>query len=408
MDGNTGAFGAVGAARDIRNPIKAARVVMSGDAEGLGPLGLVRPILVVGEGAVAIAREAGLETNETGGADFLVTERARSAHALWNAKVNDRMLQLELEQRAHNKQDVACLPQHDADELDMPRKRVRKNIVTGNNLHAPPASSLDSIDAGESNLSDTVGAIVIDVGRMLVATGISSGGALLKPAGRVGDAALYGCGCHADVYRTLCGDITPRDRVEDHGAGECGNAMPRAIAAACTSGTGEHIMRCNLASAAVDKLLCECVAGDQSPPDVLRSCVESTLLRVRIPGVVNAKRMGGIIAAIASAVDHEHCGETGVARLGDAIDLCADNKERNEGHTGSADAEMCSVCRAGPGARPVCVDIVWAHTTPSMVVGFRATGGPTLSKANVSVSRMSSAGPSAGKAVVVSGICLHL
>lgn len=49
----------------------------------------------------------------------------------------------------------------------------------------------------QGGLLDTVGAVCVDSSGY-VASAVSSGGLLLKHTGRVGQAAVYGCGCWAE------------------------------------------------------------------------------------------------------------------------------------------------------------------------------------------------------------------
>lgn len=80
---------------------------------------------------------------------------------------------------------------------------------------------------------DTVGAICVDLDGNCVA-GCSSGGLILKISGRVGQAATYGAGCWAV-------------------------SKPDSVAATCTTGNGEYLMKTLLAKEIVDDLLqCEC------------------------------------------------------------------------------------------------------------------------------------------------------
>lgn len=76
---------------------------------------------------------------------------------------------------------------------------------------------------------DTVGAVAVDANGNCVA-GCSSGGLILKVSGRVGQAATYGAGCWATKTENK-------------------------LAATCTSGNGEYLMKTLLAKEIVDGLI---------------------------------------------------------------------------------------------------------------------------------------------------------
>ncbi|XP_044774546.1 threonine aspartase 1 isoform X2 [Neomonachus schauinslandi] len=85
-------------------------------------------------------------------------------------------------------------------------------------------AALVELEENDSGTLDTVGAVVVDH-EGNVAAAVSSGGLALKHPGRVGQAALYGCGCWA----------------ENTGAH---NPYSTAVS---TSGCGEHLVRTILA-----------------------------------------------------------------------------------------------------------------------------------------------------------------
>ncbi|KAF9010523.1 nucleophile aminohydrolase [Cyathus striatus] len=76
-------------------------------------------------------------------------------------------------------------------------------------------------NASHNDLQDTVGAVTWH-SRDGIAAGVSSGGILLKLPGRIGEAAVYGAGCWAQE-------------------------APKRAMACSISGTGEYIIRANLA-----------------------------------------------------------------------------------------------------------------------------------------------------------------
>lgn len=136
MDGATLQAGGVGCVERLRNPIRAARKVLSGSPH----------IYFVGEGAERFAEEQGIVlcSNED-----LIIEREL---ARWK----------------------------DA--------KKQKFLTVPPEFAGPPMNS-----------HDTVGAVALDANGN-IAAGTSTGGTLNKAAGRVGDSSLIGCGCYADNF----------------------------------------------------------------------------------------------------------------------------------------------------------------------------------------------------------------
>jgi beta-aspartyl-peptidase (threonine type) len=140
MDGNTLRAGGVGCVERLRNPIRAARKILSESPH----------VYFVGEGA----------------------EKFAAQHGVPLCKNEDLVIPREVERlRAYQKA-------QDDSKAD------------GNELFSP-----DSDDVTISH--DTVGAVALDrEGNIAAAT--STGGTLNKAPGRLGDSSLIGCGCYAD------------------------------------------------------------------------------------------------------------------------------------------------------------------------------------------------------------------
>ncbi|XP_059478330.1 threonine aspartase 1 [Neocloeon triangulifer] len=127
--------------------------------------------------------------------------------------------------------------------------------------------------------SDTVGAVCIDnFGH--TASVCSSGGIVLKNSGRLGQACMFGAGCWATD----------------------GDAIHPAVAT-CTTGCGEHLIRCTLAKSVADKL-----GTGQSQPCAshLHNVMVKEFLENRLLQEVEEK-MGGVLALVFSPRDG--CGE---------------------------------------------------------------------------------------------------
>jgi beta-aspartyl-peptidase (threonine type) len=141
MDGATLRAGGVGCVEHLRNPVRAARKILSESPH----------VYFVAEGAEKFAAEHGVQL----------------------CRNEDLVIPREVER----------LRQHQA-ELE-----ARRSQPDGNHLFAPEPH--DTIS------HDTVGAVALDRdGNIAAAT--STGGTLNKAPGRLGDSSLIGCGCYAD------------------------------------------------------------------------------------------------------------------------------------------------------------------------------------------------------------------
>jgi beta-aspartyl-peptidase (threonine type) len=137
MDGSTLRAGGVGCVEHLRNPVRAARKILSESPH----------VYFVGEGAEKFAAE----------------------HGVALCRNEDLIIPREIEHLRRYQAELAG----------------RDSTQDGNDLFAPAISH------------DTVGAIALDRnGNIAAAT--STGGTLNKAPGRLGDSSLIGCGCYAD------------------------------------------------------------------------------------------------------------------------------------------------------------------------------------------------------------------
>lgn len=144
MDGATLRAGGVGCVERLRNPVRAARKILSESPH----------VYFIGEGAEKFAAEHGIPL----------------------CKNEDLVIQREVERLKEYQKKFPTLAAKGAARMGHP---------PGSELFAPHISH------------DTVGAVALDIeGNIAAAT--STGGTLNKAPGRLGDSSLIGCGCYAD------------------------------------------------------------------------------------------------------------------------------------------------------------------------------------------------------------------
>ncbi|KAI9020688.1 nucleophile aminohydrolase [Phycomyces nitens] len=199
MNGKGGDFGAIGAVSGLKNPIMAAKQMVNESIKGLLPCGRVPPMFLAGQGAFNWAKDHGMETVHE---DSLLTEESMNTY-------------------------------------------VRHMNILASEPNHPP-------DYGH----DTVGAVCIDINGN-IASGVSSGGISLKSPGRVGEAAMYGCGCWAE------------------------NATETMPGIGCsTSGTGEQIMRTQFTSKCANRISRQQDMQSAMADSMKKDFLESPFLRM--------------------------------------------------------------------------------------------------------------------------------
>jgi beta-aspartyl-peptidase (threonine type) len=238
MDGSNLRTGGVACVERLRNPIKAARLVLDESQH----------VYFVGTGAERFARQHGMALCDNMELvvpreqkrlyDFQQAEMLGAVDTTFSGEVTGDVTEHSHEASSHE------ASSHDGSSHDGSSHDGSSHDGSSHDGSSHEASSHDasSHDASSHDASshDTVGAVAMDA-KGNIAAGTSTGGTLNKAPGRVGDSSLIGCGCYADNLS----------------------------AAVSLTGWGEPIMKLVLGKWAVDK-----VAAGMSPAAAAQAAID--------------------------------------------------------------------------------------------------------------------------------------
>ncbi|XP_066090362.1 threonine aspartase 1 isoform X3 [Saccopteryx bilineata] len=225
MDGKSLNFGAVGALSGIKNPVSVANRLLCEGQKGKLSAGRIPPCFLVGEGAYRWAVDHGIPSCPP---NIMTTRFSLAAF-----KRNKRKLELaervetdfiQLKKRRQSSEKREGREELETSTLICALTRQAQGFEPATSVLQVNALSTMPPQENDAGTLDTVGAVVVDH-EGNVAAAVSSGGLALKHPGRVGQAALYGCGCWAENTRVHSPYST----------------------AVSTSGCGEHLVRTILA-----------------------------------------------------------------------------------------------------------------------------------------------------------------
>ncbi|KAK2147078.1 hypothetical protein LSH36_571g02012 [Paralvinella palmiformis] len=254
MDGDSLHYGAVGAVSGVKNPVLLAENLLRTQQLGNMALGRVPPSTLVGDGARdwAVRNDISVVC-----CDELITESAKKSYTIHKRKLD----QLNAEM--------------DSDLPESCHKRVKLERSAPDLQNGDDSLFQNSLDSHLQNdlFQDTVGAVCVDHSGH-VASAVSSGGIILKQPGRLGQAALYGCGCWAE-----------NDPVGKFGVG------------VSTSGCGEHLTKTLLA-----RECGQCLKSGEDPIQAISDTFRHKFLKS--PFIRNVeKKLGGALAVKVDSVD---------------------------------------------------------------------------------------------------------